>query len=73
VTKRRELRDLIDSLAVEFGPHCPDATCVLNCLVGAIDSDTDPELARVALDCSRRELVKTAVLIASISDRLMRN
>jgi len=71
--KRKELRDLIDSLAVEFGPHCPDVTCVLNCLVGAIDSDTDRELARVALDCSRRELVKTAVLIASISDRLMHN
>jgi len=70
VTKRKELHDLIDSLAVKFGPHCPDITCTLNCLVGAIDGDTDRELAGIALNFARRELVRTAALIASIRDRL---
>lgn len=63
MSKRQQLRDHLDALAREFGPHCPFATSAIHCLVGAIDTGIDREYAAVSVAFMRDQLCITAEMI----------
>jgi hypothetical protein len=69
MSKRDQLLARLDEVATEFRASSPFAACVLNCLIGAMQTDVDRELAAVVLAWMQEELCITADVIAAAHHR----